>query len=149
MLTLLTTMLRLAAASTTHTKLVVTIFIIHAANRCDAALLGVNVCGLALPSKRGLRTVGLTRPTEYLFLDHDMAVAAHAFKVLKERFRVMARHVVDSVHVVLFVSLRILIDLVVQIECLLEHLVLLLIRHFAEALICSFTLAQVDGLNLA
>ena len=77
-------MLRLAAASTTHTKLVVTIFIIHAANRCDAALLGVNVCGLALPSKRGLRTVGLTRPTEYLFLDHDMAVAAHAFKVLKE-----------------------------------------------------------------
>ena len=61
----------------------------------------------------------------------------------------MTRHVVDSVHVVLFVSLRILIDLVVQIERLLEHLVLLLIRHFAEALICSFTLAQVDGLNLA
>ena len=142
-------MLRLAAAPATQTKLVVSIFIIHTANRCDAAFLGVDVRGLALPSKCGLRTVGLARPIEYLFLYHYMAIAAHAFKVLKERLRVMARHVVDSVHVVLFASLRILIDLVVQIERLLEHLVLLLIRHFAEALICSFALAQVDGLNMA
>ena len=50
---------------------------------------------------------------------------------------------------ILLVALRILIHLIVQIECFFKHLVLLLVGHFAETFIGSFTFAQVDGLDLA
>ena len=112
----------------------------------DPARLSVYMCRVALPAQRRLRVVSVTRPTQYLLLDHDVVIAAHAFEVGQEGLGVATRHIVDPIHMILLHL--VLFHLIVQLYLLLEHFVLLLVAHFAKTLIRRLTLAQIYRLHM-
>ena len=72
-------MIRSTVANTSHEKVVVA-FLILVADR-HTTRLRIYMSGLALPAERSFCAVGLASAIENLFLNHDMAIAAHALKV--------------------------------------------------------------------
>ena len=60
--------------------------------------------GLALPTESGLGAISVLRPRQDLPLNHHIAIAAHSHQVAAEGW-VFCGHVVDAIHVILFVSL--------------------------------------------
>ena len=91
------------------------------------ASLGINVGGLTLPAKSCLGTVCFCGAIEDFLLVHHVAVAAHALEVEDAIFRVITRHVVNTVHMVLSIALYRVIHRKIKLKCLSEDLVLTLV----------------------